>query len=184
MAKKCPKGSKLKSGKCTRIKGRKSKKIESTGMKIFLGIALGLIFFGLFNLGVATFYDSPDYSDYCDGNRGVPGKIDWTEQECLDEGGILQNGYCDFYAECQGEYGLANDRYDNTIFYIFVIAGVLLAVAGLFIVSLPFQIVGIGAGTAMVIEGILRNLQDKIPAFVAGVVAFVILSYFVWRKFR
>lgn len=184
MEEKCPKGSKLKLGKCVKRKSNGSSGSSSVGMKIFLGISLALIFFGLFNLGVATFYDSPEYNDYCDRDVGIPRVDQWTEQQCLDEGGIWQNGYCDLYSECQAEYDIAKDKYDSTIFYIFVIAGVILAVAGLFIISLPFQIIGIGAGTAMIIEGILRNLQDKIPAFIAGVVAFVILSYFVWRKFR
>lgn len=184
MVKKCPKGSKIKSGRCVKSKKRSSSKIESTGMKIFLGVALALIFFGLFNLGVETFYDGPEYNDYCDGDRGIPGKIDWTEQECTTEGGVWQDGFCNFYSECRTEYDKARDSYSNNVFYIFVIVGLVLAVVGLFIVSLPFQIVGIGAGTALIIEGILRNLENKIPAFIAGILAFGILSYFVWRKFR
>ncbi len=55
---------------------------------------------------------------------------------------------------------------------------------GLFIVYLPFQIVGVGAGTALIIEGILINLENKIPAFIAGVIVFGILAYFVWKKVR
>ena len=157
--------------------------MTSTGMKIFLGIALAVILFGLFNLGVATFYPSPDYDDYC-GKISPIQKLEWTEQECVDEGGVWEDQYCNFYKDCQDEYQITKDSYNNKIFYFFVIAGLILAVLGLFITYLPFQIVGIGTGTGLIIEGILRNLQDKIPAFIAGTLVFIVLSYFVWRKVK
>lgn len=113
-----------------------------TGMKVFLGIALAVIFFALFNLGIATFYPYEYGSD------------------------------------------VSYENYQQNIFYIFVVVGLIIAVAGMFIANLAFQIVGIGAGTAMIIEGIVRNYQDKIPAFVALLLVFIILAIFVWRKFR
>jgi magnesium-transporting ATPase (P-type) len=121
---------------------RKKSRTKSTGMKVFLGIVLAVIFFALFNLGISTFYPY-DYSA-----------------------------------------GMDYATYHQTIFYIFVIAGLFLAVAGMFISNIAFQIWGIGSGTAMIIEGIVRNWSDRIPAFVALFLVFIILSIFVWRKFR
>lgn len=162
MAKKCPKGKRLKMGFCVNKSKSSNKFSGNNGMKIFLGIALALIFFGLFNLGVATFYDSPEYGDYC--TNQVVGSAD--------------------YQQCNAEYDQAKASYDTNIFYIFVVSGLILAVVGLFIVSLPFQIVGLAGGTALIIEGIIRNLDNKVSAFIAGVLVFAILSYFVWRKFK
>ena len=137
--------------------------MAKTGMKIFLGIALALILFGLFNLGVYTFYDSPEYNDYCgDVKQVTPDMRDLTEQECIDEGGIYNNGYCDFYEECRGEYDTARDDYNNIIFYIFAVSGLVLALLGIFIPLLAFQIVGIGTGTGLILEGILRNLNNNL----------------------
>jgi len=157
--------------------------MAKTGLQITTGIALALILFGLFNLGVYAFYPSPEYNDYCDRNS-YPQKIEWTEQECIDEGGVWERMSCDFYSECGEEYDTDRDAYNNRIFYVFVIAGLLLAVGGLFITYLPFQIVGLGTGTGLIIEGILRNLNNKIPAFIAGVIVFGLLAYFVWKKVR
>ncbi len=145
---------------------------KKNGMQITMGIALALILLGLVNLGVYTFYPSPSYDDYCDEiSRPVPLEEAKNDSETID-------------LSCYDDYDKARDHYDNQIFYVYVILGLILAVAGLFIVYLPFQIVGIGAGTALIIEGILRNLENKIPAFIAGVVVFGILSYFVWKKVK
>jgi hypothetical protein len=78
----------------------------------------------------------------------------------------------------------ARDSYNNHIFYVFVIAGLILVVLGLFISNTIFQIVGLGSGVALIIEGIARNLNEKIPAFIAGVLVFGILCFFAWKKFR
>ncbi len=143
----------------------------ANGMKIFLGIALAIILFGVFNLGVSTFYPSPDYEDFCD---RIPPTIELQNDTQIK----------DVTFQCQNEYETAKDNYNNIIFYVFVIAGLLFAVSGLFITNLSFQIVGLVSGTALIIEGILRNLENKIPAFIAGVFVFGILSYFVWRKVK
>ena len=142
------------------------------GMQITMGIALALILLGLVNLGVYTFHPSPSYDDYCEGLRkplSLEDSKNNTEPNDLS---------------CYDDYDKAREDYDNQIFYVYVIIGLILTVTGLFIVYLPFQIVGVGAGTALIIEGILRNLENKIPAFIAGVIVFGILSYFVWKKMK
>jgi hypothetical protein len=149
-------------------------KKRSNGMKIFLGIALAIIFFGLFNLGVSTFYPGPEYSDYCY-DFGSPKFID----NCTQIDGCNNIAY---YEDCNNQYNEARDDYNNNIFYVFVIAGLVLAIVGLFIAGLSFQIVWLSSGVALIIEGIIRNLNDKIPAFIAGVIVFIILSYFVYKK--
>lgn len=142
------------------------------GMQITMGIALALILLGLVNLGVYTFYPGPEYGDYCDEiSKPIPLEESRNNSKTTD-------------LSCYDDYDKARDDYDNQIFYVYVIIGLILTVMGLFIIYLPFQIVGVGAGTALIIEGILRNLENKIPAFIAGMIVFGILSYFVWKKVR
>ncbi len=136
-------------------------------MQITMGIALAIILFALVNLGVYTFYPSPSYDNFCD---------EFARASPLD--GDLE------IDPCYAEYDTARENYNNNVFYVYVILGLALAIAGLFIIYLPFQIVGIGTGTALIIEGIMRNLENKIPAFIAGVIAFAILAYFVWKKVK
>lgn len=153
-----------------------AKRNRLIGMKIFLGISLAIILFSLFNLGVATFYEKPDYDDYCGEITGRPPIIykEDTNDTAMQELDLT----------CRNEYNLAREKYENNIFYVFVIAGLILAVSGLFITNLSFQIVGLGAGVGLIIEGIIRNLNNKIPAFIAGILVFAIFSYFVWRKVK
>jgi hypothetical protein len=143
---------------------------KKTGLQVTTGIALALTLFALFNLGVHTFYPSPEYNDYCSYDVYRPGEEN--------------NKTAQDYQACDNAYDIDKEAYNNRIFYVFVIAGLLFAITGLFITYLPFQIVGIGAGSALIIEGIIRNLENKIPAFIAGVLVFLILSYFVWKKAR
>jgi len=153
-----------------------AKNKQSTGMKIFLGIALAVILFALFNLGVAAFYDSPQYDDYCD----VVGPKTVAPDANADDGTAeIQD-----YETCYDEYDAAREAYNNNIFYLFVVAGLICAVGGLFITNLSFQIVGLGAGVGLIIEGIARNLNNKVMAFFAALAVFIILSYFVYRKVK
>ena len=138
-------------------------------MQITMGIALAIILFALVNLGVYTFYPSPNYDDFCD-EIARPSPLEELDNSEIDP--------------CYAEYDTARENYNNNVFYVYVILGLALAIAGLFIIYLPFQIVGIGTGTALIIEGITKNLENKIPAFIAGVAAFGILAYFVWKKVK
>ena len=139
------------------------------GIQITMGIALAIILLGIVNLGVYTFYPSPSYDDYCEEIR-KPVELEDPLEDLEDN--------------CYDDYDVAREKYDNQIFYVYVILGLILAVTGLFLAYLPFQIVGIGTGTALIIEGVLKNLENKIPAFIAAVIAFGVLSYFVWKKVK
>jgi len=64
---------------------------QSIGIKIFLGIALGIILVGLFNLGVSTFYPGPEYNDYCAEFR-VPCAVGGGDCE-IEHDGSCYEGY-------------------------------------------------------------------------------------------
>jgi Na+-driven multidrug efflux pump len=133
--------------------------VKKTGFKIFVGIALAILLFALLNLGVYAFYDSPQYEDFC--SQATP----------------------DNYTQCSESYQNAQDSYNRVIFYIYVVIGLILSVLGLFIPNITFQITSFGSGIAFIIEGIFRNLNDKIPAFIVGAIAFGIICFFFYKRF-
>lgn len=144
---------------------------KKKNFNIFYGVVLAILLFGLFNLGVNVFYESPQYEDYCD--NSVVNKLVVSSE--------LSN---DYYNTCSTEYQNARDEYNNKVFFIYVIVGLISAVVGLFIINNVFQITAFGAGTAFIIEGILMNLNNKVYAFVAGVIAFIVISYFIYNKIK
>ena len=145
---------------------------KKNNLQVTMGIALALILFGLVNLGVYTFYPSQEYSNYCE-KINKPVQLENPRNNSLENESI-----------CYENYNNAKENYDNQIFYIYLLLGLVLTIGGLFIIYLPFQIVGIGTGTILIIEGIIKNLEKRIPAFIAGVIVFGILAYFVWKKVR
>ncbi len=169
---------------------------SSGGWKVFYGIALAIMLFGMFNFGTYVFYENPDYQTYCGDYNSRPVYNDKITCEANDGKWTDNNygvapkpvdapiGYCDQDFTCRQEYEEAQKAHNDTVFYIYVIAGLIAAVIGLFIASSTFQITGFGAGVAFIIEGILRNLNNKIPAFIAGAVAFLIIAFFIWKKTR
>lgn len=153
------------------------------GLNIFLGIALALVLFGLFNLGVNTFYPQPDFSKYC--TQTIQTYTD--SASCTANGGLWYAspapGYCDATFTCSKAYNLAQSGYINNIFYILLVSGIILSIFGFYNKRLIYQITTIGAGFALIIEAIVRNYQNKVPVFVAGLIAFAILVYFINRRF-
>lgn len=164
------------------------KKIK--GMQIFLGIGLAVILFALIHLGIGAFYPEPEYEDYC-GIRTY--KAIETEYECNQTGGRwmeitgvedpTRNGYCDLDYYCRQEYDSAQNDYNNSVFYVFVIIGLGLSILGFLIKKSPFDITSLATGMAVITEGIFRNYDEKMSSFVVGTIAFIILVYFVYKRF-
>lgn len=153
-------------------------------VNIALGIGLAIFLFALVNLGVNTFYSSPQYEDYC-----TIEPMQYADQTtCEFNGGKwypsdeFKTAYCDAYYTCNAHYDDARGSYNNNIFYVFMALGLILAVAGFYIKkNTAYQITALATGLTLIIEGIVRNYENKIPSFIAGVIAFVIVAYFVKR---
>lgn len=154
--------------------------VKSKGFQVFVGIVMALFLLGLFNLGVRAVYEAPNYSDYCDNTY-----YSYTKP-VIDSTTINDTYYQEqiaYYNECNDVYQKDLNSYNKVIFYIFVNVGLIASVIGLFIMLPIFQFTVFGAGIFFIIEGIWRNLNDKLPAFVAGVIAFIITSYFIYKQF-
>jgi len=161
-------------------------KKQKTALKITMGIALALVLIGVVNLAIYAFYTAPKYKDFCGSNVRAPTltpeDTNLTQHEDIESNKLYIPPQ--EFEECSQNYDTARDHYNQNAFYILVLIGLILSVAGLFITHLSFQITGIGAGVILMMEGALRNLQDKIPAFIAFALAFVILALVVWRKVK
>lgn len=143
------------------------------GMEIFLGIALAIILIGLFNFGISTYYPQPQYSDSCNSFYSKPYPVTPTQAEM------------DAQQKCQEDYNLAYSKYQTKTFYFFIVGGLILTILGLaFIKNFLFQIVSTGSGIALVGEGIYKNIQNQQTVFLAGVVVFLIISFFAYRRFQ
>jgi hypothetical protein len=157
------------------------KKTNNSGFDIFYGIVLAILFFGLLNLGVYVFYPNPEYTDFC-----LYDKIGSSNIEtCELNGGVWNNSssnqYCD-YTQCSNDYQESLTDYNMKAFYIYVIIGAILAILGLFITNKIFQITIFSSGIAFLIEGIIRNINNKIPAFIVAAVVFILISIVIYRK--
>ena len=145
-------------------------------MNIFIGIALAILLFGLFNLGISTLLPSPQYDNYC--NASIYPKVspDGTYRPQTQE-------EIDNQDKCNTDFNNALKEYEQKVFYYFIIGGLLFALAGLlYIQDLTFQIVSVGAGLGLVGEAIYRNFDNKSSVFVAGLIVFLIIAYVVYRR--
>lgn len=185
---------------------------KNKGFLIFLGVIFAIALWGLANLGVYVFYQAPMYDDYCgyakypypiEGEKPVCPAICTTVYEIQDGQCVLDDCYsgcgpdgvntfdkqsqCEFALtgkDCNTAYNDANIKYTNTTFYIYLIVGLVIALIGLFVANIMFQIMGVGAGSALLIEAVMKNWQNnKVMAFIAGLLVLGILVYVAWKKF-
>ena len=104
-----------------------------------------------FNFAIDSFYDSPDYNDYC-GNQSEPVvNVPRNQEQCVADGGqwtenagkpipesvIRENtepaGWCDIDFTCRKEYEEAQSLYNRNVFVGLVITGLVALVIGLFV---------------------------------------------------
>lgn len=136
-------------------------KQKNVGINILLGIFLAAALITIVIFGIRTFMPPPEYpaADKC-----VPG----------DESG------------CQiawAEHDLAMKEYNNKVFYAYVIPGLIIALVGMFMPALMFQIVGIVAGVGLLIAGIMNNFHNSVAVFVTATVIFILIAVFGYIKF-
>ena len=131
-----------------------------------LGIFLAGMIAGFVNLGVEVFYPSPRYESYC------------TPDVVSKETG-------DYYPrQCDLDYQTTIEQYDQNIFWILAPIGFVLVLAGIFYSNLLINLTGIFGGSFLVIESIIRNLNNKIIAFVTLGLIIILIGYFAFKKFK
>jgi len=168
-------------------------------LAMILGIAILLpLFVGLF---VDAIYSSPDYDDFCSGQRFFPTNVKPIEecnfdygpdyQSCLEENGnpILETNdqgcnefkECDF---CNNEYQDAKEKYNRNLFFIIAPIGLILVILGLYFKT---DYMGAGlmfAGLIVLFYGTIRAFSDlsKIWRALVILVELIIIMWIGYKK--
>ena len=142
-------------------KGKKKSKV----MIWILGIFLAAMIAGFVNLGIEVFYSSPKYETYC-------------TPEIAKEAG-------DYYPkQCDLDFQDAMSNYNKKIFWVLAPVGFILVILGIFYANLLINLIGVFGGSFLVIESILRNLNNKVIAFITLGLIIILIGYFSFKKFK
>jgi hypothetical protein len=142
-----------------------TEKKKSLVMMWILGIFLAAMIAGFVNLGIEVFYPSPKYETYC-------------TPEVVKE---LPDVYP---KQCDIDYQNTMEIYNQNIFWVLAPIGFILVLAGIFYSNLLINLIGIFGGSFLVIESILRNLNNKVIAFITLGIIIILIGYFAFKKYR
>lgn len=144
----------------------KREKKKSSVMIWILGIFLAAMIAGFVNLGVEVFYPSPKYETYCTPD-------------------VVSKEVGDFYPkQCDLDYQDTMKAYNQNIFWVLAPIGFILVLVGIFYANLLINLTGIFGGSFLVIESIIRNLNNKIIAFITLGLIIILIGYFAFKKFK
>jgi len=140
------------------------KKRKSIVMIWILGIFLAAMIAGFVNLGIEVFYPSPEYETYC------------TPEIVKDLPDVYPK-------QCDIDYNDAMDVYNQNIFWVLAPIGFILVLVGIFYANLLINLTGIFGGSFLVIESIMKNLNNKITAFITLGLIIILIAYFAFKKY-
>ena len=163
---------------------------------IALGIIILTISVGIY--GVNTFYDSPDYNDYC-----AEAEMNWyinnsVQCEAVDGkwSGYMgpktvgsPDGYCDVAYTCRMEYEADRETYSRNVFLIALPLGIIVVAVGALVFGLEAVGAGLMAGGVGIIlwgvGGFWGFAEDwlKFVLSLLGLVVLVWLAYYFNKKF-
>lgn len=160
---------------------------------IVLGIGIFVVYFLVLLYGIQTFYPQPQYEDYCDYSGRTyyhdqsactyPAELSEKERACYSAGGnfvyeyadngCIIGGYCD---ECGISYNEDIDRYNERVFWISLITGLITIVIGYSVLSIePVGSSLMGSGVLAIIYGSLRNWQNFTSALKFGLLLAILV---------
>lgn len=159
--------------------------------KWFLAIGIALIFTMFINYGIATFFDRPDYEDFC--KIDEPRKIYEAEADCVENNGQWSEyvrspvpdtkGFCDQDFKCRQQYDEARDNFESKAVIVTVIAGV----TGL-ILGIVLTLESVSAG--FLLGGILNLLVatirywDKFANIARFLLLGLVLAVLIWVAYK
>ena len=164
---------------------------------LVLGIAILIVTISVVVYGINTFYEKPEYTDFC-GEYQTQEVIE-TQAQCEAIGGQWNSydapkneiqGYCDRDYTCRQEYDDAREIYSRNVFIIAIPLGIIIIVIG----ALAFHLDAVGAGlmaggVGTIIYGVggfWQFAQDWLKFLISlvGLVALIWLSYYFNKKFK
>ncbi|MFH1509458.1 MAG: hypothetical protein ABIE68_04805 [bacterium] len=180
------------------LKPRKPIDVNKGFKKIILVLGLIVILNLFIGYGVSTFYDSPNFEDYCP--RELSAKNLTNEESCEEEGGLWSNfdsarekedigadGYCDETYTCSVDYDTERDLYNRNAFVIHVIAGMIAILIGFFMIKTGPVSIGFSFGGLLsLVIGTMRYwsaMDDYLRFTILGLT----LALLIWigiKKFK
>lgn len=167
---------------------------------VVIGIAIVILTISVVVYGVHTFYDSPNYEDYCGAYKTQ--QVIENEQQCLDVGGQwtaqdircvtapCPQGYCDRDFTCRQEYDNASQVYARNVFLIALPAGIAIIALGMIVFGLEAVGAGLmGGGVGIILWGVggfWRFADDwlKFILSLVGLIVLIWLAYFFNKRFH
>lgn len=165
---------------------------------VVIGIAIIILTISVAVYGINTFYNSPEYSDFCDEFK-TPEIIE-TQERCEEIGGQWSSyggprpvggaeNYCDRDFTCRGEYDDSREKYSRTLFLITLPLGIAIIALGALIFGLEAVGAGLmGGGVGIILWGVggfWRFADDwlKFLLSLIGLVVLIWLAYYFNKKF-
>jgi hypothetical protein len=160
---------------------------------LILGIAIIVNLFLVY--AVRVLYEEPQFTDFCP-EKQVNEAIT-TAENCVAVGGqwnanvpsdkTVPAGYCDENFTCQKGYEVVNKVHTRNVFIIFVIAGIVLLIASVFVRGSEAVSLGLSFGGVLaLIVGSLSywsDMNDVLRVVILGLALATLLTI-AWKQFR
>jgi len=174
------------------------KKTEKNKIKkIFLSVAIAVLFVMFVAYAIEAFYPSPKYETFC-----IFDKVNLNESECLENNGTWLNiddkipldyqtadipsGYCDLYSKCSEQYDFVREIYNRNLFFITLIIGVIVFIIAFFEKIEPVSSGFMSGAVILIVYGTIRywgSLSNIWRTLMLGI-ALAVLVWIGYRKLR
>ena len=165
---------------------------------VLLAVAIAIVFVFFVGVGISSFYNTPDYEDYCEDKyyEGHPERIndpekcpymeadDALKKECRKKGdirpkygksGCVESFYCE---TCHREFEEENERYNRVVFIVATILGLIALISGIAL-KVPSVSSGLmGGGILTILYGTMRywfGLPDFARFILLGMVLGILI---------
>jgi len=171
-----------------------------------LGVGIFVVFALALHQGLETFYPTPQYEDFCESRYGplttrdtkgvivnCPDNVELQKmaQQCWDSKGEFVYEYdsngCVVGGDCDGcriGYEKALDAHSSGVFIISVIIGIIVFIAGFFLLSTePVGSALMASGIWSVFYGVVKNWRNFTDSW-RFLLLFVLLIVLIWVALR
>lgn len=136
-------------------------------MQVLLSIFLSCLLIAFVNLGITQFYPRPDCNIDCILNDNTCTGADCKDNICA-------------YQSCSRN----QDAYENNVFYILAIVGLICIIIGFLVPGLIAQITGLSTGFILIIEGMIRNNRSTLTLFITSALLIAIVIGLIYKFSR
>ena len=106
-----------------------------------------------------------------------------NETQCVANGGIWKNGYCDYYYECQKAFDAVNEKHNRVVFIVAAIGGLIAIILGLFL-ALPSVSSGLMLGGGFLMIYGTSQYWYKLSNWIRVILLGVVLIVLIWLAYR